>query len=211
MAFSESVFELIMMEINVVDRGMKPSLRRDSRRLTYRAAFTMIELMVVVVISLTLGLVLLAVSTAASNAMETVNGQGTLQMQLALAEYSLVQDVRQAVGSPAPLGGTSLTLSIPSIDANGQIIAGVFDTVTYTRDATNALTRKLVLGAGSRRRAQAGQIIARDIIAATFSVATPPPAVRPQVTIALLASRTEKRGGRTYLLPLTIQAVLRNP
>ena len=189
-----------------------------------RTGFTLLEVLVTAAVSVILGSVLLVVLLSSSNAMATINGQGTLQMQLALGLQAFTQDVRYVTGLPlisasgnfpqdltsAEDGVAMLILRVPSIDGNGQVIPSSSDDIIYDFMAETGVLRRVVEpGPGSSRTAE-DHVVARDIAQVVFSImpdgAAPP--ARGGITLSALGRRTE--GPWTFLFPLSATSSWRN-
>lgn len=202
-----------------------------------RAGFSIVELAVVVTVGVVIGISILVLSFAMSSAMAMVNGQGTLQMRLALGLNAFNRDVRLATALPVTTappvtwialtqdltsigppsdGVATLILQVPSINGVGQAIPGASDFFIYTFNrATGALTRTIDANdAAPSSRATTGvepdqaMVVAQDITDVTFAVAANTPPARPDVTITVNGTRTE--GQRVFSLQLVSQSALRN-
>lgn len=130
------------------------------------SGFTLAEMIIVSGLSLMLATIALGVTSISSRALSSIQGQGAVQMQLNTAMGMLSQDARLATSATST--ATTLTLTVPSITASGAVIAGTFDTLTYTfNSGTGILQRTVTLGAGSARSNQT-QIAARGITQVSF-------------------------------------------
>jgi len=141
---------------------------------TSRAGFTLVELVLVALLSITLSGLVLNLSLTSNNVRDTIYGQGTLQMSLAAAMDQINQDARLAMYTPQSrtccggtlytrdlsgqggdvgMGGNPATLlfvipSVTVVTVNGQsettVIANTFDYVIYTYDAATGVLRRLI-------------------------------------------------------------------
>ena len=168
------------------------------------AAFTLAELIMVSGLSLVVATIALGVTKISSQALFAIHGQGLVQMQLNTAMGTLSQDVRLATSAASGLAGTvtTLTLTVPSIDASGAVIPWTSDTFRYDYDsATGNLQRTITPNAASSRTSQVF-VVARGFTLVTF---TP---TANAVTIALGARRTE--GNYAFDGNLSTQVAFRN-
>ncbi len=194
------------------------TLSRGGAASVTRRGFTFVELLLSTVLFLLTALIIGQFLAAASSGICTIYAQATLQAQLGAAARSLLRDVRVATlrqtapcntfaGSFTP-GDLVLCLSVPSIDAQGQPLAGGgADTVVYELDVAAGVLRRTVDAAAGSSRTDLQEIVAS-------SLSTPPdnqlfpPSTDSTVSFSLAAQVT--RGGQAYRMDLFSRGRLRN-
>jgi prepilin-type N-terminal cleavage/methylation domain-containing protein len=170
--------------------------------------FTLLELVVVLVIMVVFSLVLGVMTLSALDAMATINTQGGLQQQLDITTYTVTSDVHLSTGQPTVSADSrTLTLQLPPINGQGQVVQGAADTITYTFDQIQGtLQRTVTPSADSLRQAQ-NSTIARNLAAVAFSV-SPVGQSPADVRMDLTGTRQERQVVSTLIL--TSQATVRN-
>ena len=188
--------------------------------------FTLIELMLFSVFSLVLSGMFLEVSLSASNTYQTVLGQGSLQLQLAAAADSLQHNAYLAASAPADSTGcgtgtggyvrdlesndadarATLILHVPSIDANGQIIAAYYDCMVYDFDATTGVLQQVVERNAVSSRTDSSHVVSRALTRVTFTLDNLVTA--RQLTMTAFGQWTE--GLRSFDSNLTARSSFRN-
>ena len=203
------------LSMNAPESWKDAPRRRPSVFALATRGFTYLELLAAVGASLIIGTVLLVAMFATSDAVATINGQGTLQMELTLAANAFAQDVR-LLHDLGPSDFTSvddghamLALIVPSLDANGRPMTGVSDIITYDFNAATGLLRRIVspsTNPASSRQAE-DHIVARDITQVQFTPTGAPPPALGDIQMEMTGRRTE--GARSFVLMLVSRAASR--
>lgn len=200
-----------------------PNLLATNRNNLVRG-FTLPEIVLVAVLSVALGAVVIEISNASANVAATINGQGTLQLQLLAATNAFDQDARLTVSVPSSCCGTYtqdldsndanqratliLKVSSTSVDANGTVttIAGVSDYFIYDFDATTGVFQRIVDANVASSRQDETRVVARNLTRVTFTLDS---LINPKaVTVDWFARRTE--GKHTFDASLVSRTKFRN-
>ncbi len=167
-----------------------------------------------------LALVVTQFLISSSQGLATIRAMQLIESVLSRAMQEINSDIRQAsspsltgcdaLGTHYTTGTTTVCMTVPSLDAQGNAIPSQGDVLVYTYNAAaGTLTRIVDANASSWNPSfrMAGQtVIARDLSNVTFVVRNR--ASRWSITTTLTGTRTEQ--GRPYSQTLVSQARLRN-
>ncbi len=183
-----------------------------------KKAFTLVELLIVIallsVISAVFASVIINYTTFYQKQQAAI--AASLANRTTLDE--IAANIREAVGigSDLTLDGTIFTTSqsvlillLPGLDANGQFLPGVTDSVIFYQDpADNQLLKKQVVPAPSSTRPAISQILTANLKSIDFQYNDPNPQQASMVTVNLETTHTI--GSRTQNVTGTLQSKLRN-
>lgn len=120
-----------------------------------------------------------------------------------------VVDSQTVNGTDYATSSTALILKLPTIDADGAIIAGLYDTVVFARDATDTDTIISDTDAATGSSRFDGQrVVTADNATMTFRLNAPDAADATRVSVLIINTVTTR--GQTFTSPAWTSIVLRN-
>lgn len=149
-------------------------------------------------------------------------GRENLQVDLNLANQNTLQDVSASVKESAAVlasavldsitytsATTTLVLNLPTINTQGQIVSGSYDTLAYYLDPANQkkLVKRVQAAAGSRRQTQT-KTLDSFVSFLEFQYNATSTADAAAIIMTLTSSQTQ--AGRLQAVTSTLRAVLRN-
>jgi len=175
------------------------------------SGMTLVEVLIASVIALMIGGVVVAAflsgqrSFVSGTTLMEVHGDARVAMDWLSRDIKWAHQVVMGsvtIGADTyTTGASELVLSIPSVDASGDIIDGLFDTVVYTLNATDLM--RIVAPDPGSSRTQLSDTIANNVTNLRFTTAA------DNIAVSLTAQKTVL-GGRTLSETLSTSVALRN-